>query len=183
MQVPDASTLTHTPGLSSRWRFLLIAGILYAVWLVCYENNALPRYWLDQELCYNLAANASKLLRLLGFVSSPVENSRIVYMNGQPAVSVGTPCNGMALYALFSGFIIAFPGPWRPKLWFVPAGVTVIYLLNILRIAVLALNYYYAHESVDFNHHYTFTFIVYGCIGAMWMLWVRRYGPASAANA
>ncbi|RZK61978.1 MAG: hypothetical protein EOO59_03755, partial [Hymenobacter sp.] len=135
---------------------------------------------LDHNLCINLASTGAGLLRVLGFAGSAAQGSPVVAVNGAPAVSVGTPCDGMALYALFAGFVVALPGPWRPKLWFVPLGILVIYLLNITRIAVLALNHYYYHASVDFNHHYTFTFIVYGFIGAMWMWWARRHGPAPA---
>jgi exosortase/archaeosortase family protein len=89
----------------------------------------------------------------------------------------------LVLYAMFTGFIVAFPGPWRPKLWFVPLGVIALYLLNIVRVGALALNHHYAHQSVDFNHHYTFSFVVYGCICALWMQWVRWYGSPAASEA
>ena len=80
----------------------------------------------------------------------------------------------LVLYALFGGFVLAFPGPWQRKLWFIPLGIAIIWVLNVMRVAALALNHHYAHQSVDFNHHYTFTFIVYGCIFGLWMLWARR---------
>jgi exosortase family protein XrtF len=95
---------------------------------------------------------------------------------GKPAVIVGDPCNGLVLYALFAGFVLAFPGgTWRRKLPFIAGGIVLIYLLNILRVGALALNHLYSYGTVDFNHHYTFSFIVYGCIFLLWILWVRRY--------
>jgi hypothetical protein len=30
-------------------------------------------------------------------------------------------------------------------------------------------------ESLEFNHKYTFTLLVYSLIFALWMLWVNRY--------
>jgi exosortase/archaeosortase family protein len=86
------------------------------------------------------------------------------------------------LYALFAGFVLAFPGPVRRKLWFIPLGIAAIYLLNIIRIGVLALNHLYYHESVEFNHHYTFSFVVYACIFLLWMLWARRLSSRPAAT-
>ena len=54
----------------------------------------------------------------------------------------------------------------------------------MLRVAALALNHQYARGSLDFNHHYTFTFVVYACIFGLWMLWARRLAiPALAADA
>ena len=99
---------------------------------------------------------------------------RLLVLNEQPSVIVGDPCNGLLLYALFAGFIIAFPGSLRDKLWFVPSGVGTIYALNVGRVAGLALNYVYWHPTVDFNHHLTFTFVVYGAIGALWIGWAKR---------
>lgn len=180
MQISDASPIEQPAGLASRWRFLLTAAGLYVLWLVVYEGYVLPNGWLDHTLCVNLASVGAGLLRLVGFKSWAAADSSVVMLNGAPAVVVGTPCDGMALYALFAGFVLALPGPWRPKLWFVPLGILVIYLLNIIRIAMLAINFYYYHSTVDFNHHYTFTFVVYGFIGAMWMWWARHYGPAPA---
>ena len=52
--------------------------------------------------------------------------------------------------------------------------MAIIWGLNVLRLAALALNHQYAHRSVDFNHHYAFTFVVYACIFGLWMLWARR---------
>jgi hypothetical protein len=50
----------------------------------------------------------------------------------------------------------------------------------VLRVAGLALNVLYNASSVDFNHKYTFTILVYAAIFGMWMLWVKRYASTSA---
>ena len=103
-------------------------------------------------------------------------------MNGQAAVVVGPPCNGLILYALFGGFVVAFPGPWQRKLWYIPLGIAIIWGLNVLRVAALAINHHYAHASVDFNHHYTFTFVVYAFIFGLWMLWAQRLARPAAGQ-
>jgi hypothetical protein len=39
----------------------------------------------------------------------------------------------------------------------------------------LALIQYKAPEYLDFNHHYTFTVIVYAFIFLLWMIWVNKF--------
>lgn len=169
--------------LAPRWRFLLVAAGLYVAWLLLYEGIVGPDGRLDSVLSINIAEGGAWLLRVFGFTASAVPGSTLLLMDGLPAVVVGPPCDGLVIYALFAGFIVAFPGPWRPKLWFVPLGIVLLYLLNIVRVGALALNHHYAHKSVDFNHHYTFTFVVYACICLLWMQWVRWYGSPAAEEA
>ena len=166
--------------LAPRTRFLLVAAGLYASWLVGYEGFIGPDGRLDTWLSVNIAAASAGLLRALGFAAGHPAGSTLLTMDGRPAVYVGAPCDGLVLYALFAGFILAFPGPARPKWWFIPMGIGAIYLLNIVRVGALALNHHYAHRSVDFNHHYTFSFVVYAFICLLWLGWVRRYGPPAA---
>lgn len=163
--------------------FLLVFASLYALWVLGYDGLLGPDGRLDHALSANLAATSGAVLRLAGFASGIASaHPTLVVLNGQPSVLVGNPCNGLLLYALFAGFVAAFPGPGLHKLWFVPLGVIVVYTLNVLRVVLLALNHVYWHPTVDFNHHYTFTFAVYGAIGALWVLWARRgAGPALAS--
>ena len=174
-------------------RFLLVAGTLYLAWFFGYEQWLAHDGRLDAALCANLTQAGIVLLQLAGFPAtvSPT-NPVLVLMSGTPSVVIGPPCNGLVLYALFGGFVLAFPGPWLRKLWFVPLGMALIWGLNVLRVAALALNHHYARQSVDFNHHYTFTFVVYGCIFGLWMLWAKRLSvrdhqlptpPTALANA
>lgn len=156
-------------------RFLLLTGGMYLLWFFGYEQWLALDGRLDTALCANIARASVWGLQAAGFDAAvDPHNQYLLLMSGQPAVIVGIPCNGLVLYALFAGFVLAFPGPWRRKLWFIPAGMALIWGLNVVRVAALAINHHYAHQSVDFNHHYTFTFVVYGCIFGLWMLWAKR---------
>lgn len=156
-------------------RFLVVAVGLYLAWFFGYEQWLAQDGRLDTLLCTQITQASVGLLRTLGFAATvDAHQANLVLMSGQPTVVVWPPCNGLVLYALFGGFVLAFPGPWQRKLWFIPAGILLIWVLNVVRVAALAINHHYSHETVDFNHHYTFTFIVYGCIFGLWMLWARR---------
>ncbi|SHL27313.1 exosortase X [Hymenobacter psychrotolerans] len=162
-------------------RFLLLAVGLYLVWFFGYEQWLRQDNRLDTFLSINIAKVSTAALQLLGFPASlAADNPQLLMMEQKMAVFVGNPCNGLVLYVLFAGFVLAYPGPVQRKLWFIPAGILAIYALNVVRVGALALNHFYAHQSVDFNHHYTFTFVVYGCIFLLWMLWARRLSVSTA---
>ena len=170
-----ASPAVRDSGNRLLLRFLLATGCMYLLWFFVYEQWLALDGRLDTALCANIARASARALQTAGFDAAVApHNVYLLLMSGHPSVIVGIPCNGLVLYALFAGFVLAFPGPWRRKLWFIPAGMALIWALNVVRVAALALNQHYAHQSVDFNHHYTFTFVVYGCIFGLWMLWAKR---------
>jgi exosortase/archaeosortase family protein len=89
---------------------------------------------------------------------------------------MGDPCNGIILFALFSSFIIAFPGPLKSKIWFIPSGIIIIYLANVLRVVLLAIiQLYVSRSTLEFHHTYTFTYMVYSLIFFMWWIWVNQF--------
>jgi exosortase family protein XrtF len=158
---------------------LFIAKVLglYLLWYLVYDLWIFPDGKLDTWLSEHVAWAASLLLSLFGFPS--YAEGVAVLVNGRPTVLIGNPCNGMVLFGIFTGFIIAFPGLVKRKVVFIVIGLMAIYLVNVLRVVALALNHIYSYGTVSFNHHYTFTFAVYGCIFLLWMYWVKRgAGPA-----
>lgn len=52
-------------------------------------------------------------------------------------------------------------------------GCVVLYGFNAVHIAALALNHHYYRQSVEFNHRYTFTYLVYGVLLLLWLRWTR----------
>ncbi|TGE17823.1 exosortase X [Hymenobacter elongatus] len=161
-------------------RFLLLAVGFYGLWFFGYEQWLALDGRLDAILSANITAASAAALRFVGYDSRVHGlDPYLVLLNSQAVVRVGHPCNGLVLYALFAGFVLAFPGPWRRKLWFIPVGMLAIYGINVVRIGALALNHLYSYHTVEFNHHYTFTFVVYGCIFFLWMVWARRLASPS----
>ncbi|MFC5270527.1 exosortase X [Adhaeribacter terreus] len=161
-------------------RFLGTALALYAVWYLCYDLWLFPDGRLDTWLSEQEVFLSDYGLRLFGYQASHSDTT--LFINTYPVVLVGNPCNGMVLFALFAGFIIAYPGPWKAKLFYVPVGIFLIYLLNVLRIMALALNSFHSRHTLEFNHKYTFAFVVYACIFGFWMLWIKRYAKPDTAT-
>lgn len=168
-------------------RFLVVATGLYLLWWLGYEHSLGPDGRLDHALSVQVARAAAWGLHACGFAASTLSTSpTLVRMAGQPAVLVSSPCNGLVLYALFAGFVLAYPDTGRRRGWFIALGIVVLYFVNVARVAVLALNHTYWYHTVDFNHHYTFTFVAYAAILGLWAWWTSsrpagRSGYASAA--
>ena len=65
-------------------------------------------------------------------------------------------------------------GPWLRKLWFIPLGWLMVYLFNIMRIAIIALLIHHHPSWFDFLHTYLFKYLFYGMIFALWVVWTER---------
>jgi exosortase family protein XrtF len=152
-------------------KFILSVLVLYFIWDTVYV------LWLMNSefsirLCHLLAKTTSGLFSLFG-IDSATHHSW-VSIGGKQAIGIGTVCNGLDFFGLFTCFVLAFPAPWPSKLWFLPAGILLIFLLNLLRIQVLIVNYVYYQSSFEFNHHYTFNLFVYGAVLIVWLAWAKR---------
>src|SRR5688572_24843753 len=163
-------------------RFLITSFGLYIIWYLCHDIWLSQNSWLDTWLSNSEASLSTNILSTFGY--NALAEANVVIINTFPVVYVSNGCNGMVLFALFTGFILAYPGPWKAKLFYIPAGVFLIYVLNVLRIMALALNSWHSRDTLEFNHKYTFAFVVYACIFAFWMFWIKRYAqPATNTTA
>lgn len=159
--------------ISPVYRFLIQFALLSLIWYFCYYFILQPYSPIDNWVIDATLSVSKKILSILGH--SVFVEGRVIRIAGTSGLWVGDSCNAISLFALFSGFIIAFPGPIQSKIWFIPAGIFIIFLLNCIRMVVLAIVDVYSRAWTEFNHTYTFTIVIYGCIFLMWMLWVNRY--------
>ena len=155
-------------------KFLGLGFSLYLVWLGMYEWWVHPLKWVDLAVIDNTLYFSHVILNGMGYITS-VDGNRMLQIEGTPGLFMGDSCNGISLFALFSIFIIAFPGKTLVKLIFIPIGILVIHALNVVRVVLLAVIETYSYEWTEFNHSYTFTILIYGSIFGMWLLWINRY--------
>lgn len=166
-------------------RFFSIGAALYLGWHLLYTYIIKPHSGLDELVTTNLVKGARFLLDLVGYaLQAPdaCDRPNSLGIVGGKCLQVGAPCDGVVLFALFVCFVVAFPGTWKRRLWFLPLGIAIIHLSNLIRIAALTAILYHKPSALAFNHDYTFTVFVYGVIFAMWMWWVGRKGLKTAAS-
>ena len=159
------------------FRFLVTALVLYIGWFSLYNLVLDPQDSIDQVLTGNLVFLGEQLLEGFGYhliAPSPDAKVQTLGIDGSTGLWIGDPCNGMTLFALFTIFVISYPGPIKRKLWFIPVGILAIHFMNFLRVIGLVLINYYSPESLEFNHNYTFTTIVYSFVFFLWYLWAEK---------
>jgi len=173
--LPTSSSARQT------WRFGLLCGAFILLWFVGSAYGLGGDSAFDAALCHQLAAASAWGLRAAGWAATTdAIRPSLLILNGQPSVIVGAPCDGLVLYALLAGFVLAYPGPARRRLWFIPLGIVALWLLNIIRIVALALNHQYSPETFEFDHHYAFNAVAYAALGGLWLLWTRQAAFATA---
>ena len=161
-------------------RFILIAIPGYALWYVLY-SLVLQGGAIDQAIIGSLTSLSETVLNLFGFDVLPETDStiRTVGIDGGHYVWIGEECDGFSLFALYTIFMLAYPGPIRKKGWYIPMGIIFIHFLNVIRIVSLVIIVKHYPESLDFNHTYVFTTIVYGFIFLLWYIWVEKFSGHS----
>jgi exosortase family protein XrtF len=142
--------------------------MLLAYWL----NESSIAYWVS----WSATNSAIWILDLLGYTVRGYNKVFGINIDGKACVFVANACNGLDFMGVFIAFVIAYPAPFKSKLWFVPIGLLAIHTLNIVRITLLALNKKHFEDSFDFNHKYTFIIAVYGLIFWLWTYWIQHYG-------
>jgi len=164
---------TAFKNISPLYRFLILFAVAAVAWFVLYNYWLQPHSSIDITVINATLALSKKMLTLLGHQA--FIEGRVLRIAGTSGLWVGDNCNAISLFALFGGFILCFPGNIKSKLWFIPTGIALIFLLNCIRMVVLAITDVYSRKWTEFNHTYTFTIIIYGFIFLLWMYWVNRY--------
>jgi len=164
------------------FRFIIVAGFLYFLVYLIYQFVVRRYTYYDQAFIGWIIQSVDVVLNMFGYKTFKVLQDRdvqVIGIDGSGGVWVGSNCNAITLFALFSVFIIAYPGEHRHKWWFLTSGIISIHILNIVRVTALAIIANHSPASLDFNHTYTFTFIVYAYIFLLWMIWVNRFASAN----
>lgn len=144
-----------------------------AVWYIVYNLWLLPDGRLDAWLSVNVAAATAKVLS--PFFETAVASGRDVFLN-DVGIRIVNGCNGLDALSLFVGFVIAYPGTWRRRALFIPAGLVFIVVVNILRCASLLIIADRFPEHFDSVHGFHALWIFYVAIFLLWMLWARIGG-------
>jgi exosortase/archaeosortase family protein len=101
-----------------------------------------------------------------------VESSgRILNVFNARGVEILNDCNGLDLLGIYTGFIIAYPGPIRERLLLLAGGLLLLYFANVLRIAVLALSNVYYPDYWDNVHRASSYVFFYPLILGLWYIW------------
>ncbi|MCE3260867.1 MAG: hypothetical protein K0S12_2508 [Bacteroidetes bacterium] len=159
-------------------KFICTAGLLYLVLYLIYQFVVRRYTFYDQRFIASIINVSEFILNLLGYKTFKILQDidlQVIGIDGSTGVWIGPNCNAITLFSLFAVFVITYPGHQKAKLWFIPLGIVAIHILNIFRVVALTIINYKAYEYLDFNHTYTFTFLIYAFIFMLWMIWVNKF--------
>lgn len=91
-------------------------------------------------------------------------------------IGVHPSCSGLKQFLQFIILMMLYPGSWKKKLWFIPLGVFLIYITNIVRIVGLSLIIveWSNQDYYKFSHDYIFRPFFYVVIFGLWVYWVEK---------
>jgi exosortase family protein XrtF len=155
-------------------------GVFLAVYLV---SNTFYGVWIDQlnpKPDPITVAATRQTARLLSIWHAPV--TAVVNSEG-PTVSVRQAddtklnvyegCNGINVMIVFVAFVLAFGGNAKRMGWFIPLGVLLIHVANLLRLILLFEVVLRFPDYFYYLHKYAFTASLYVGVLFLWLWWVR----------
>ncbi|TNE73507.1 exosortase/archaeosortase family protein [bacterium] len=148
---------------------------IYIVWYFFYDLWILPAGNVDEALSLNIIDVAAGILHAIGY-SEVYTAFRIIGIGESPGIEIVNGCNGLSAIGLFIGFVVAYPGDNVKRILFLITGIGVIYLVNVIRVVILAVTQVYWADFFDFTHDYSTTAIFYIVIFIMWVIWANYGG-------
>jgi len=94
---------------------------------------------------------------------------------GWACVVIAPECASLKQWMHWIFLMVLFPGPWKHKLWYIPAGLVIIEWTNVVRICGILLMQIPWPNSFHIAHDYIFKFFFYLVIFLMWVLWVEKF--------
>ncbi len=160
-------------------RFLATMGALSALYFLWFSPQAWtlpligPNY--ARFIHYSMLALTEGTVFLLGLMGHGAETfdlRNIDLYDSVINIHVRNYCLGVDMTAMFTALVISFPGSWKHRFWFIPAGVVGIIIINIVRVTMLCLTT--IHSGQQFiDHHDIFNAITTAFIFLMFVAWVR----------
>ena len=167
--------------------FVFSIFFIYAFWkcffyFVHHGNSSAKAAW--AKFVYLLgAAYATATSFVLGIYGEHVTHDGILVLYIYPAriIRVEEHCLAIPATVIFIGTVLAFQGAWKNKAWFIPAGILLIVLINLVRLVLLC--YIFAHFTKDFfdiNHSLVFVAITYSLVFVLLVMWMTRFSEVKS---
>ncbi len=164
--------------------FIIKVAMVYAFWRgLKYCGETYPGFlWGSWAAFYDLTGNLlaycnSVILNLMGI--QHMHEDRVIIVAGTNGIEFSDLCLGIAPMFIYSGIILAFGNNVQAKLWYIPLGVMLIFMINVFRLLALILIQAHYNSYFDFAHDYLYVFVTYGLIFVLVLWWMNRWAFAT----
>ncbi|NWJ51857.1 MAG: hypothetical protein HXX14_13435 [Bacteroidetes bacterium] len=82
-------------------------------------------------------------------------------------------CSGFSELVKTAMFFSIYPGALKQKLWFIPVALLFVFAIAVLRMVCLSIAVAYYPNLWDFVHTRLMTFMFYGALFALWVVYVE----------
>ena len=168
----------YKPFLLFLGKFLLTYVLLTFIYQVYLNQFDKSRFEVD-GFTKSVAFQTEKLISVFNDAVSiephPEQASLKLYYNNKFVARVVEGCNALSVIILFAAFIVAFTGKIKTTVGFILGGSLLIHLLNISRIAILAVALYHFPEQEEMLHGVVFPLFIYGVVFVLWVIWVNKF--------
>lgn len=134
-----------------------------------------------------VALQSEDLLNAFGYntkvLPHPDEPSMKLILNGEFIGRIIEGCNSISVIILFLSFIVAFSGKLKTTFFYIISGSVLIYVVNLIRIVVLAVGLHLYPKYGEVLHTVIFPGIIYGMVFLLWIFWVNRFSKLKKNNA
>lgn len=159
--------------ISTFFAAYIILTLVYRLYLNNFETNVID------GITNIVGQNVHQLMQLFNcdvkIIKSISNPSLQLWYNNKYTLRIIEGCNAVSVIILFVSFITAFAGKLKTTIYFILFGVFLIYVLNIIRIALLAVLLFRFPEKEHILHGVLFPLIIYGLVFILWVFWVNKF--------
>lgn len=165
------------------WNFVFFTLLIIILHLVFQWLNYTQLWPLSEIMKYTnnwsvkvVFNQSDSLLKLLGLNYYHENNTFFINaVDGNLGwMEINSGCTSLRAWFYWFFTLLIFSGPLRHKLWYLPVGLIIIYLLNLARIASLGIVLNYTPYRFHFFHSILGT-VFYGIIFFMWVVWIEKF--------
>jgi exosortase H (IPTLxxWG-CTERM-specific) len=146
--------------------FLLIQGGLFAVELTP-PGQALVIPWTEilARFCVGLITQFDSHVIAYGKVIQSQTNGF--------GISIEAGCNAVEACIVLVAAMLAFPAPWRHKVYGLLVGIVAVQGLNVIRIISLFYLWQWRMDAFEFAHLYLWQGLIMLDVLVVWLIWIR----------
>ncbi|MDR1543525.1 MAG: archaeosortase/exosortase family protein [Prevotellaceae bacterium] len=152
------------------------ANILWKLTIIGEEDADLVLLFNRFDISAFFLAASRHVAQVVYFFAHIFENSLALYDKtilypDNHGVFIIWGCTGIKQSFIFLAVMLVARGDWQKKLWFIPLGLVLCYVINIVRIMAIVLIVEKHPELFKLFHTCIFKYIYYGLIFLIWLWW------------